>query len=136
MTAKEYMEKVQEAEQEMQMIAEKRQHYLHLGGALGANFAGMPGAHDNHSRVEIAAVGMADLMTELDKRMADYSAYVKKAQDLVDQIPVLNFRKVLTYHYFLGKPMKEVNEIMGFADDKSAYRVRGYALRELQKLMG
>lgn len=136
MTAKEYMEKVQEAEQEMQMIAEKRQHYLHLGGALGANFAGMPGAHDNHSRVEIAAVGMADLMTELDKRMADYSAYIKKAQDLVDQIPVLNFRKVLTYHYFLGKPMKEVNQIMGFADDKSAYRVRGYALRELQKLMG
>lgn len=135
MTAKEYMEKVQETEQELQLIVEKRQHYLWLGGALGANFGGMPGAHDNHSRVEVAAVGMADLTTELDKKAAEYSAFVKKAQELVDQIPVINFRKVLTYHYFLGKPMREVGQLMGYADDKSVYRVRGYALRELEKLM-
>lgn len=135
MTAKEYMEKVQETEQELQLIAEKRQHYLWLGGALGANFGGMPGAHDNHSRVEVAAVGMADLTTELDRKAAEYSSFVKKAQELVDQIPVINFRKVLTYHYFLGKPMREVGQLMGYADDKSVYRVRGYALRELEKLL-
>lgn len=135
MTGKEYMEKVHAAEEELQLIAEKRQHYLWLGGALGANFGGMPGAHDNHSRVEVAAVGMADLTTELDKKAAEYSAFVKEAQELVDQIPVINFRKVLTYHYFLGKPMKEVGQLMGYADDKSVYRVRGYALRELEKLL-
>lgn len=135
MTAKEYMEQVRTAEQELQLIAEKRQHYLWLGGALGANFGGLPGSHDNHSRVETAAVGMADLAAELDRKAAKYSEIVREAQAKVDSIPVLNFRKVLTYHYFLGKPMAEVNQMMGYKDAKSAYRVRGYALQALGKLL-
>lgn len=135
MTAKSYMEQVQAAETELQVIADQREHYLQLGGALAANFGGMPGAHDNHSRVEIAAVGMADLAAELDKKAAGYVELVRQARALVDQIQVPNFRNVLIYHYFLGKPMKEVGQIMGYADDKSVYRVRGYALNELQKLM-
>ena len=135
MTAKLYMEQVRQAEDELKVIADQREHYLHLGGALAANFGGMPGAHDNHSRVEVAAVGMADLATELDKKEAGYVRLVREAQALVDQIPVQRFRKVLVYHYFLGKPLKEVGQIMGYEDEKSVYRVRGYALSELQKLM-
>ena len=135
MTAKKYVENVQEAEQELKLIADQRQHYLELGGALGANFGGMPGAHDNHSRVEIAAVGMADLMTELDRKAVQYAELVNQARSLVDRIETPNFRKVLIYHYFLGKPMKEITNIMGFQDEKSVYRVRGFALRELGKLI-
>lgn len=135
MRAKEFMEQVRRAEEELQLIADQRQHYLWLGGALGANFGGMPGAHDNHSRVEVAAVGMADLAAELDKKAATYAETVRKAQALVDQIQVPNFRKVLVYHYFLGKPMKEITGIMGYQDERSVYHVRSYALQELQKLL-
>lgn len=135
MVAKEYMEMVQEAEQELQLIAEQRQHYMALGGALAANFGGMSSVHDGHSRVEQAGIGLADLAAELESKAAEYARIVTEAQALVEQIPVLNFRKVLTYHYFLGKDMAEVNRLMGFKDDKSAYRVRGYALKELDKLM-
>jgi len=135
MRAKEYMEQVRRAEEELQLIADQRQHYLWLGGALGANFGGMPGAHDNHSRVEVAAVGMADLAAELDKKAAAYAETVKTAQALVDQIQVPNFRKILVYHYFLGKPMKEITGIMGYKDERSVYHVRSYALQELQKLL-
>ena len=135
MKAKEYMEKVRAAEEEMRVIADQREHYLALGGALAANFGGIPGPHDNHSRVETAAVGMADLTAELDKKLAGYAELVRTAQGLVDRIDVPNFRKVLIYHYFLGKPMKDVGQIMGYSDEKSVYRVRGYALSELQKLM-
>ena len=136
MNSKQYMEQVQKAEDELKLIAAQKEHYMALGGALAANFGGMPGAHDNHSRVETAAVGIVDLSAELDKKAVKYAELVKQAQNLVDRITVPNFRKVLVYHYFLGKTMKELTEIMGFADDKSVYRVRGYALRELQKLMG
>jgi len=136
MRAKEYMESVQKAEQEMRLLAEQREHYLALGGALAANFAGMPGAHDNHSRVETAAVGMADITTEIDQKLADYAKLIKEARALVDRIPVFNFRQVLIYHYFIGKPMREISEIMQYQDSKSVYRARGYALRELDKLMG
>ena len=136
MNSKQYMEQVQKAEDELKLIAAQKEHYMALGGALAANFAGMPGAHDNHSRVETAAVGIVDLSAELDKKAVKYAELVKQAQNLVDRITVDNFRKVLIYHYFLGKSMKELTKIMGFADDKSVYRVRGYALRELQKLMG
>lgn len=135
MTAKEYMEQIRDAEKELLVIAEQRQHYLQLGGALAANFGGMPGAHDNHSRVETAAVGMADLAAVLARKEAKYTEMVRRAHELVDQIEVQNFRNVLIYHYFLGKPMKEVNQLLGYKDEKSAYHVRGYALRELQKLM-
>lgn len=135
MTAKEYMEQVRDAEEELRMLADQRQHYMALGGALAANFGGMPGVHDGHSRVEAAGVGLADLSTQISRKEAEYSKIIQQAQTLVDKLQVLNFRKVLIYHYFLGKPMKEITELMGYQDDKSAYRVRGYALAELQKLI-
>lgn len=135
MTAKAYMEQVQIVERELRMIAEQREHYLALGGALAANLSATPGSHDNHSRVEVAAVGMADLAAELEKKAAGYVAFVREARDKVEQLEAPNFRQVLIYHYFLGKPMKEISDIMQYKDGKSVYRVRGYALRELDKLM-
>lgn len=135
MTAKSYLEQVQRAEKELLMIQERREHYLALGGALGANISGVPGSHDKRSRVEMAGVAMADLATRMDEKAARYKALVDEAQGLVDKLEVQNFRLVLEYYYFMGKSMKEISEIMGYEDDKSIYRVRSYALKEFEKLM-
>ena len=136
MRAKELMENVRKAESELELIEAKRRHYLALGGVSSSWVTGMPsGGHDGQSRVETAGVMMAELALELDRKSAEYQQMILGAEKLVEQIDQINFRKVLTYHYFLGYPMPEVGSMMGYKDDKSVYRARSYALTALDKIM-
>lgn len=136
MQAKDLMEQVRRAEEELELIQAKRQHYLAMGGIQASRITGMPsGGHSQESRVETAAVSMADLAAELDRAAESYSKLIVEAEALVNQIEQINFRRVLTYHYFLGQPLPEVGRRMGYRDEKSVYHTKGYALRELQKLL-
>jgi len=134
MQAKDLMEQVRKAEEELELIQAKRQHYLSIGGVQGSRITGMPsGGHSQESRVENAAVSMAELAADLDRAADAYSKLIVEAEALVNRIEQINFRKVLTYHYFLGYPLPDVGRMMGYRDSKSVYHAKGYALMELQK---
>lgn len=136
MQAKVFMEQVRRAEEELKLIQAKRRHYHELatmagigGGSVGSQHTGAT------SRVETAAVNIVDLTTALDVKEAEYVQLIQKAEQLIDRIPQFKFRQVLTLHYLAGMTMKSVSDEIGYKDEKSVYRARGYALRELQKLM-
>lgn len=133
MRAKALMESIRRANADLEALADQRQHLLQLGGALGANFSGMPGSHDNHSRVETAAINV--VMLDIEKRLSDYGKLIREGMELVSQIPADNFRKILLYYYFQGYSWPETGKLVGYEDDKSIYRARDSALRALQKVM-
>ena len=135
MKAKEFMDQVRTAEKELKLIGAKRRHYIEMATSIGVNLTGMPGGPRGKSRVEAGAIGMVDLLTELDVKEKEYAALVKKAEDLIEQLPQEKFRKVLTLYYLAGLSMRSVNDEMDYKDEKSAYHCCRYALRELQKLM-
>lgn len=135
MQAKAFMEQVRRAEAELQMIAARRQHYLELATSISGTGSAIGGRPSGASRVEAGAVGMVDLLAQLNASERGYVRIVRTAETLIARIPQENFRRVLTLHYLAGHDMQTVNREMGYTDKKSALRCRRYALRELQKVL-
>ena len=135
MTAREFMGQVRKAEVELKLITEKKRHLSELATSIGVNLTGMPAAKQGGSRVESGAVGIVDLMRDMDKKQAEYAALIKKAEDLIDKIPQEKFRMILTLKYICGHSWKLLRDEMDYADEKSVFRCHGYALKALQKVM-
>ena len=136
MTAKEFMQQVRHAENELKLIEKKRRHFQELATSISVNLTGMPsGGQQGASRVETGAIGIVDLMAGLEQKAREYTALIVQAEQMLEKIPQDNFRKVLTLRYMLGYSWKTILDEMEYKDEKSVYRCHGYALKELQKFM-
>ena len=135
MKAKEYMQHVAKAERELKLITAKRRHFQDLAESMGGGMGTTAAKPSGASRVECAAVALADLTTELDVKAAEYTAMIRKAEGLINKLPQEKFRQVLTYKYLVGMSWKSISDEMKYQDEKSVFRTHGYALRELQKLL-
>lgn len=136
MQAKEFMQQVQRAEAELRLISAKKRHFDDLAASLGAGVAKATNdTPSGASRVEAAAVGLADVFTELDVKAREYAALIRRATELIEKLPQQKHRQVLTLRYLSGWSWSSIRDEMGYNDPKSVYRVHGWALQELQKLL-
>ena len=135
MQAKEFMQQVEQAEREMKLINARRRHFMELATGCGINLDKMPSSPNVSSKVENAAVAMADLKARLDKEACRYNEIIKKAEDLIAKIPQFKFRQVLTLRYLAGLSFKSVSDEMDYKSEKSVYLTHRYALQELQKYL-
>jgi len=135
MNAKEFMLEVEQAEKELKLIAAKKRHFQEMATSMGGTGGSIPKNPTGSSRVETAAVAIADLITHEDVNAARYAKLVKKAEELIAKIPQFKFRQVLTLKYLSGLSFRSVSDEMGYKNEKSVYLTHGYALQELQKLM-
>jgi hypothetical protein len=135
MTAKELMQNVEKAQEELRLLVERRNYYLEMATSTAAFGGNEIHGTNVSSRVEDAAVSIADLAASGDEKIREYTAIVQQAESLINKIPQYKFRQVLTYKYLLCLPWATVSEKMGYSDSKSVYRARGYALQALQKVI-
>lgn len=137
MQAKAYMERVQRAEEELHLLAKQKEHYMELATGLSVNLdrVGSGSGGGFSSRPETAAVGLADLDADLDKRIAHYTRIVQDAEMQIKKIPQDRFRRFLRLHYLCGLSMRTVSDEMDYQDPKSIYKLRRYALSELAKVL-
>ncbi len=136
MQAKEFMQQVHHAEEELKLITAKRRHFedlaVSIGSGMGSAISGKP---SGASRVEAAAVGITDLTTELAVKEKEYVALIRKAEGLIAKLPQERHRQVLTLRYLSGWSWPSISDELKYKDAKSVYRVHGWALQELQRLM-
>ena len=136
MQAREFMERVRQAEEELKLIAERRRHYMEMATSTTSRLTPVVVKTGPSSKVENAVVGMTDLLTRLDVREAEYTAIVQQAEQLIERIPQFKFRQVLTLRYLAGlNSWQEISEKMGYTNKNSAANVHGYALKELDKVL-
>lgn len=130
MTAKEFFGSVRRAERELYLIRQRQEHAMdmatRLSGAGSETHIRTPG---NRFPVETAAINLADLGNTMDADLQKYTALVRKAQDVIRQIPQARFREVLTLRYLCGHTWRTISDEMDYADGKSVFRVHGWALQ-------
>ena len=95
----------------------------------------MPAGKQNKSKVEMSAIGVADLLQQLERKEKEYARVVKDAEEIIDKLPQEKFRMVLVLRYICGHSWKLIRDEMDYEDEKSVFRCHGYALKELQKVM-
>ena len=135
MKAKEFMQRVKHAEEEMRRLQAVRDHYVEMGTNTAAHWGPVSGSHDATSRVERSVIGKSDALDALDDKIRDYKALVSKALELIEKIPQQKFRDVLTYYYLGGKELRQISDMMCYKDPNSIYRTHGWALSALDEVM-
>lgn len=136
MKAKDFMLQVQEAEEELKLVAAKRRHFQDVMLSIGAKMSSTAvHASNNASKTETAAIGLWETTKLLEEKEQEYVAMIKKAEELIAKLKQKKFRQVLTYRYLCNWSWKSIRDQMDYKDEKSVYRCHGYALKELQKLM-
>ena len=137
MTAKEYMDQVQKAGQELEILAAKKRHYIDLMQSIGAKMdkVAVVGNTFGSSKTETAAVGLAELAEQIDKKIGEYTKTIKEAEALIDKLPQEKFRAILTYKYLCNLSWRTIRDKMDYKDEKSVFACHRYALKALQGLM-
>ena len=127
MQAKDYMLRVQKAEQELHRISAKKRHYADLAMSIGAKMRAVAvSSNDNSSKTETAAIGLAEMQEMLEKKERVYVALVLEAENKIENIQQEKFKDVLTYRYICGESWSTIRDKLGYKDIKSAHRCNGY----------
>ena len=126
--------RVRSSEREMRLLAAKKRHYEDMGFSISPKLTGMPGSGQRGiSRVEMAAVGMVDILTDLQEQIEKHAKIIKDAENLIARIPQEKYRQLLTLRYLVGMSWPSISDEMGYKDRNSVYRAHGYALIEAGK---
>ena len=135
MTAKEFFRTVRQAESELKVLNAKLEHYEELGFSSGGIVSGTGNAHRGTSRVELAACGAVDALRDLYEQRRVYLAIIGRAERIISLVPQEKYRKILSYHYILGKSLRWISDELEYRDPNSVYRAKGWALFAAQKVM-
>lgn len=127
---RDFFHAVREAGFAIERIRSQQARYKDLATALGVNLTGMPIHHGGTSKVELAAIGLADLRDELAEKMLAYEAMIKRAQQIIDAMPTERYRTLLTERYINLCSWPEVTRRVGYKDEKSVFRANKFALSE------
>ncbi|MCR5566005.1 MAG: hypothetical protein K6F61_04075 [Clostridiales bacterium] len=136
MKAREFLLSVQKAERELLLISDRRRHYEDIIMAIGNQMRPYTGKPSGVSqKTETAAIGLVYLADKLQKQEEEYTALIKRAEELIGKLKQDKFREVLTRRYLNNESWKTIRDKMDYKDEKSVFRCHGYALKELQKFM-
>ena len=121
----------------MRLLAAKKRHYEDMGFSITAKLTGMPGSGQRGmSRVEMAAVGMVDVLSALAAQIEKHARIIQDAENLIARIPQEKYRQLLTLRYLAGMSWQSISDEMGYKDKNSVYRAHGYALIAAGKVKG
>jgi len=136
MRAKTFFLDVQHAESELKMLRAKIRHYEDLGISISSGTgSALGGRQHGSSRVETAAVGIVDATASLRDQIRYYTALIKRAERVIEQVPQEKYRHILTYRYLCGWSFRSISDELGYHDPNSVYRAHGWALSEAQKVL-
>ena len=135
MTAREVFQAALDAEKEIRNIQRRKQHYLDMATGMSGMSETVIRSQSGRSRVEKAALELVDLADRLDREAEQYTAAVKRAEDLIGKLKKPRHREVLELRYLAGHSWRTVADEMDYQDIKSAFRVHGWALLEAQKIL-
>ena len=135
MNAKSYFERVRMAEKKLYLIRRQREHWEEMATRMSGTSEVKIRSTNMHSPTEDVALHLADLGHDLDEEEAKYTAIVKEAKWVIEQIHQERFREVLTLRYICGHSWKTIRDEMDYAGEKSVYKVHGWALLEAGKIL-
>lgn len=136
MTAKDMMRAVLDAEQMVRDLRAQRAHYMdvatHAVSPIGGSIHSGSGSG---GRVEAAVMRLSDLDRQIDEATRAYTEAHVRASALIGQLRSSRTRRLMTMRYLCGESWKAIQREMGYEDEKSAFRLHGVALAEMDRIL-
>lgn len=137
MRARDYFRQVRIAERELKMTRAKIRHFQDVAYSITGGSLDSPVVSHSlgPSRVETAAMGIYDATRALERQAEGFIEVIRRAEELIRQIPQEKYREILTLRYLAGWSWRSISDELRYQDEKSVYRAHGWALREAQKIL-
>lgn len=135
MNAKEYLNQVRIAEQEMNAELRKAELYKSLTERVTTALGGEQVAHTrNVTAMEDAILGLIDTREQLYERTKEYNAIVTEVARKLRSITVPYGEQILYYHYIEHCSLTTIAKKI-FLGRTQVYRCHNDAIRELDELL-
>lgn len=136
MTAKDIMRAVRDTEARLRDLKAQRAHYMDVATNASAPIGdGIRSGSGGVGRVEAAVLWLDDLDRQIEAATGAYTEAYMRAAQLIGQLPGSRARRLMTMRYLCGASWKEIQAEMGYEDEKSAYRLHGWALAEIDRIL-
>lgn len=136
MRAKEFFMRARHAEADIERLEAMIEHWESVGTGITSKWGYTPpGSGANHSKVELAVLGIVAAEEGVLSELEAYRKIVLEAEKVISMISQSRFRQILSLHYLAGLSLAEVGTRLKYQDRNSIYRAHGYALSEAQKII-
>ena len=135
MDSKAFFLSILKAHEELRLLQDEKERYAELATSLGSMGQGLVRSSEKHSRVESAAIRLAEITEKLDAQANQYIDLLDYGRRIITAIPNDKQRQVMTYRYICGYGWKYIQEKMKYNDIKSVYRLHGWALQAADALL-
>ena len=133
--AKRFLMLALESERRIRDITEERRHLMDIAGHITAGLDGMPHGTTASSRVEQAAVALADLDGRLAQEVALLVRSVQDVSDVIAKVEDEKQRRILQLRYVSGLSWRAITDRMGYTSEKAAYYIHRRALCSVQIIL-
>ena len=133
MTAREYLERLRTIDRETNAMLAHRQEMLEQAISIKSMPDGVCVQTATGSRVEAAAIKLADYSEEINGSIDKLVDSKREAEKLIRQVQDSRFRSILTYRYLYNWPWEKIMGQMHF-ESSHLFRLHGYALLEFENI--
>ena len=132
---KEFFEEIRASRAEIELLTRRREKYLEMATNISANLSGLRTTPSNGSKIEAAAVALADLGDQLAEKAEAYARKVQRAEGIISRISKPRYRQILAMRYIEGCSWSEIGDALGYTEQKSVFRAHGRALQNAEKFL-
>ena len=125
-----------EAEKEIKRLKDRERRYREMAEGLGGQAAGAGGKGGGaRSKLEEAITELVDLEEYIAQRVRELTREIMEVETAVEGVTDKRGREILERKYLHGQQWVQIQTEMGYQDEKSVYRVHGWALKEVEKML-
>ncbi len=133
MTAREYLERLRTIDRDINAMLEHKQEMLERATSIRSMPDGVCVQTATSSRVESAAVALADYGNCINEAVDILVDSKREAQRMIGQIQDSRFKSILTYRYLYNWGWEKIMGQMHF-ESSHMFRLHGYALLEFENV--
>lgn len=121
-------------ERALRLNQQERQRQMEIGTGGGGALVDThsPKPQTRTSKVESVGLKLVELEKQRQRYEHQYVRLTHAAEALISRIEKPKHRQVLELRYLCGMPWAKVTEAMNYTEPKTAYRVHGLALHEIE----
>lgn len=131
-----FLERAMEAEKEIKRLKDREKRYREMAEGLGGGTGGVGGKGGGaRSRLEEAVAELDELREYVAQRVKELAQEIREVEAVIDAVKVERYKEVLERRYLHGEMWLKISKEMRYQDEKSVYRVHGWALKEAERVM-
>lgn len=131
-----FLSRALEAEREIKRLKDRIKRYREMAEGMGGMAGGTGGSKGGggRSKMEEAVANMMELEEAAAEKIRELTQEIRMVEEVIQEVKKDKYREVLERKYLSGQEWLKISSEMKYTDEKSVYKVHGWAVEEVRKI--